>query len=290
MTATETHNAHADGRPLRPHETYVHGHHWRSAADEFEGGKFGMWLFLATELLLFSGFFCAYFVFRMLYPHNWAEASEYYLNWKIGAANTVVLLLSSWTVVMSIRAAQLARRNEILFWLGVTQCCALFFLVVKLGWEYLPKIRKSELPGANFNYAPGVGHAMHNAGPATDVLASAGSVDAAQSLNLADHANLMLANHADTVASIIPVAAAGDGHHAYTPGPHDQIFLSVYWVATATHGVHVLVGMILFAVAMWRASKYHFGPKNYLFLENCGLYWHVVDIIWIFLFPLMYLA
>jgi cytochrome c oxidase subunit 3 len=288
MTATDTTTPHGQQRALKPHETYVHGHHWRNAEDEFEGGKFGMWLFLATELLLFSGFFCAYFVFRMLYPGNWVAASEYYLNWKIGAANTVVLLLSSWTVVMSIRAAQLARRAEILFWLGITQCCALFFLVVKLGWEYLPKIKKSELPGGNFNYAPGVGHhAMDTAQTAGDVLATAGTH---APLGLADHANVLLASHADTVATILPVAAGGDAHHAYTPGPHDQIFLSVYWVATGTHGFHVLVGMVLFTIAMIRAAKHHFGPKNYLFLENCGLYWHVVDIIWIFLFPLMYLA
>lgn len=288
MTAIDAHQPPGPERELKPHETYVHGHHWRSAKDEFEGGKFGMWLFLATELLLFSGFFCAYFVFRMLYPDNWHSASAYYLNWKIGAMNTVVLLLSSWTVVMAIRAAQLGRRNEILVWLGITQACALFFLVVKLGWEYWPKIKKSELPGANFNYAPEAGkHAMETGAPAADMLASAG---ADRALTLTDRANVALANHADTVASIIPVAAKGDGYESFTPGPHDQIFLSVYWVATSTHGLHVLVGMIVFAIAMWRAAKYHFGPKNYLFLENTGLYWHVVDIIWIFLFPLMYLV
>ncbi|MGP1347378.1 MAG: cytochrome c oxidase subunit 3 [Phycisphaerales bacterium] len=294
MTAASTNDAaHADAN-LKPHERYVHGHHWRSAADEFEGGKFGMWLFLSTELLLFSGFFCAYFVFRMLYPENWHTASAYYLNWKIGFANTIVLLLSSWTVVMSIRAAQLGRRNEILAWLGITQLCALFFLVVKLGWEYWPKIQKSELPGANFNYAP---HALNTtpADPAAaDIIASAGSAAITpashSSITLIDHANIALANHADTAATIIPVAAGGGDHGHFTPGPHDQIFLSVYWVATATHGVHVLVGIIVFALAMWKAYKFHFGPKNYLFLENAGLYWHVVDIIWIFLFPLLYLV
>lgn len=213
---------------LPPHERHVPQAHWRNHHDETEGAKLGMWLFLSTEILLFSGFFCAYAVFRMMYPGNWVEASDYYLNWKIGAVNTVVLLLSSYTVVLAIRGAQTNRPRMILINLAITWLCALFFLVVKLGWEYWPKWKKKELPGGFFEYGHG-------------------------------------------------------------PGEHDHIFLSIYWTATATHGFHVLIGMIVIGWVMWKAWKLHYGPKHYTSLENVGLYWHIVDVIWIFLFPMLYL-
>ncbi len=216
-------------RELLPHEAYVPGAHWRNAQDEAEAAKLGMWLFLGTEVLLFAGFFCAYAAFRLWYPDNWHDASRYYLNWKIGFANTVVLLLSSFTIVLAIRGAQTNRKWMTLWTLVITQACAAFFLIVKLGWEYAPKIAKGELPGANFSY---------------------------------DHAQ----------------------------GPYDHIFLSVYWISTATHGFHVFVGMVVIAWAMWKTLKDHYGPRHYTSLENIGLYWHLVDVIWIFLFPLLYLV
>jgi cytochrome c oxidase subunit 3 len=219
----------ADDRPY--HETYEHGHHWRNAHDEFEGAKLGMWLFLATELLMFSGFFCAYFVYRMLYYDTWRASSHYYLDWTIGTMNTVVLLISSFTVVMAIRAAQM-NRKWLCFWnLAITNLCALFFLVVKLGWEYWPKIEKGELPGAFFTY--------------------------------------------------------GHGPEGTT---HDHLFMSIYWVATGTHGLHVLLGIFVITYAMVQVARGRYGPKNYVFLENLGLYWHVVDLVWIFLFPMLYLV
>lgn len=219
---------------LEPHETYTHGHHWRNAKDEADAAKLGMWLFLSTEILLFAGFFCAYGVFRALYPGTWVAASHHYLDWRIGGFNTIILLISSFTIVMAIRGATTNRKWMIVVNLLITNICAGIFLVVKLWLEYWPKIKKDELPGANFNYA---GH-------------------------------------------------AGD----YVPTSHDHIFLSIYWLATATHGFHVLVGMFVIGWATVRAAKGHFGPKHYTFLENTGLYWHIVDVIWIFLFPLLYLV
>ena len=138
---------------LEPHETYTHGHHWRNAKDEAEAAKLGMWLFLSTEILLFAGFFCAYGVFRALYPGTWVEASHHYLDWRIGGFNTVVLLISSFTIVMAIRGATTNRKWMIVTNLIITNICAAIFLILKLWLEYWPKIKKDELPGANFNYA-----------------------------------------------------------------------------------------------------------------------------------------
>jgi cytochrome c oxidase subunit 3 len=140
-----------------------------------------------------------------------------------------VLLLSSFTIVMAIRAAQMNQKGKILLHLFITNLCAIFFLVVKLGWEYWPKIQKGELPGAFFTYGN-------------------------------------------------------------PQGDYDHIFLSIYWISTATHGLHVLIGVLVISWAMWKAAKGHYGPKHYTSLENIGLYWHIVDVIWIFLFPLMYLV
>ncbi|TVQ78340.1 MAG: cytochrome c oxidase subunit 3 family protein [Phycisphaeraceae bacterium] len=248
-------------KELKPWEAYIPQHHWRNATDEAEGAKLGMWLFLSTEVLLFAGFFCAYAFFRLLYPENWHDASRYYLDWEIGAANTAVLLLSSFTIVLAIRAAQQGNRGMMLIHLGITQLCAAFFLIVKLGWEYWPKIRDGKLPGIFFDY-PAV-YAQRAAEKAMIVAPDA----------------------------IIPAAqVAGDYASTFTPGAHDHIFLSIYWISTATHGFHVLVGMFVIGWAMWKAYKWHYGPRHYTSLENVGLYWHIVDIIWIFLFPLLYLV
>ncbi|TVQ64451.1 MAG: cytochrome c oxidase subunit 3 family protein [Phycisphaerales bacterium] len=219
------HNA----RPAAPHENPVVASHFRSKAEQEDAGKMGMWLFLTTEVLLFGGFFCAYAVFRMLYPETFEGASAKFLDWRIGAINTVVLLLSSFTVAMSIRNAQLNQQWWLRINLIITIACAIFFLVTKLWLEYWPKIVEGKLPGTFFTYS----------GAMTD---------------------------------------------------HDQIFLSIYWTATATHGLHVLIGVFLLTWLLVRAWKLHFGPKTYLALENVGLYWHVVDLIWIFLFPLLYLV
>ena len=260
-------------RELLPWEAYVPGHHWRNAEDELEGAKLGMWLFLSTEVLLFGGFFCAYAAFRLMYPENWHEASRHYLIWEIGAANTAVLLLSSFTIVLAIRAAQQGKRGMILINLAITWLCAAFFLVVKLGWEYWPKWKLGELPGIHYNYDAAHGaHASAGASRLGDLAAA--------------HPE---AAHAVMTAAQTATDAAAHAH-AFTPGAHDQIFLSVYWISTATHGFHVLVGMFVIAWAMLKAWRFEYGPKHYTSLENIGLYWHLVDVIWIFLFPLLYLV
>jgi len=213
---------------LPPHERPEVASHFRTLEDQNDAGKLGMWLFLTTEILLFAGFFCAYAVFRMLYPEAFAGASHHYLNWKVGFANTLVLLLSSFTVANAIRCAQLNKQLGLKINLIITIVCALFFLVTKIALEYVPKIQKGELPAGLYTYSHGV-------------------------------------------------------------FDQEPIFLSIYWVSTATHGLHVLIGAILLVWLLLRSFKLHFGPKTYLALENVGLYWHLVDLIWIFLFPLLYL-
>ena len=148
---------------------------------------------------------------------------------RIGAVNTIILLISSWNVAVAVRAAQLGQKMFMAFNLFFASLCGIAFLVIKIALEYVPKIQQGEIPGAKFTYA-----------------------------------------HATSA--------------------YDPIFLSVYWVSTFTHGVHVLIGVFLLWWIGWRALKGHFGPRYYTPVENVGLYWHLVDLIWIFLFPLLYLV
>lgn len=213
--------------PKPPHETVEKGHHWRTKDDEFDAGKLGMWLFLGTEVLLFSGLFCGYAVMRMLYPEAFANGSHY-LNWVYGGLNTLVLLWSSYTMAAAIRHTQLGNK----FWaqvnLGITLGCAGLFLFIKFFFEYIPKWIEGKRPGVLFNYP-------------------------------------------------------------YAEHPMEPMWWSLYYAATGIHASHVIIGMGLIGWLFIRNAKGWYGPKNYLAMENIGLYWHIVDLIWIFLFPLLYL-
>lgn len=215
----------ADNRPY--HETYKHADHFRSNEEEFDASKIGMWLFLTTEVLLFSGLFCVYAVFRMMHPEAFTNGSHY-LNWKIGTGNTIILLVSSFTVVMAIRNAQLNQQ----FWLKVnlliTILCGLAFIGIKFAFEYYPKWSVGKRPGRLFDYP-------------------------------------------------------------FAENEYEHIWWSVYYAATAIHATHVFAGVVLLTWLLIRSLKQHFGPTHYTAIENVGLYWHLVDLIWIFLFPLLYL-
>jgi cytochrome c oxidase subunit III len=209
------------------HETSRHAEHFRSNADEFDACKIGMWLFLATEILLFGGLFCAYGVFRMLYPEAFAQGSHS-LDWRLGGFNTVVLLVSSFTIAKAIQDAQRNRQGWLQINLALTMLAGVAFLVIKFVFEYGPKWAEGKRPGALFD-------------------------------------------------------------DAFAVSPYEPIWWSLYYVATGIHATHVLIGVLVIGWLWWRARKRHFGPTHYNAVEITGLYWHVVDIIWIFLFPLLYL-
>ena len=125
--------------PTAAHESAVHesaaheehvAHHFHSAAQQFAAGKLGMWLFLATEVLFFSGLFVAYATYRNLHPEVFASASEH-LNTTLGAINTIVLLFSSLTMAWGVRSAQLGNSRTLVLCLTITLACAGFFLGVK---------------------------------------------------------------------------------------------------------------------------------------------------------------
>jgi cytochrome c oxidase subunit 3 len=209
------------------YETYKAAAHYRDRDHEFDAVKFGVWLFLATEILLFSGMFVGYAVLRLLHPEAFVNGSGYLdVGW--GLLNTVVLLYSSFTVACAVRCAQVGDQAGLKRNIIITTVCGLAFLVIKFVFEYYPKWTQGKLPGKFFSY----------------------------------------------------------------PGAHDPnepLWWGLYWGATGIHATHVLVGIGLFLWLLVRANKRHFGPTHYNAVEGVGLYWHIVDIVWIFLFPLLYL-
>jgi cytochrome c oxidase subunit 3 len=201
--------------------------HFQRPEQQVDAAKLGMWLFLATEILIFGGLFVAYAVYHNLHPELF-KAAHKFLNVKLGAFNTVVLLFSSLTVVLAIHGAQQGKRQMVIWNLVITITCACIFLVVKY-FEYSHKFHAGLLPGYFFT-----------------------------------NANL--------------------------PSPDEaHIFFGIYFLMTGLHGIHVVIGILMLVWLLVRTCKDDFNAQYYTPLEVGGLYWHLVDVIWIFLFPLLYL-
>jgi cytochrome c oxidase subunit 3 len=269
--AEEVHG-HGDGHG---HNPYL-AHHFENMEQQFDSGKMGMWLFLATELLLFAGLFAMYAVNRSIYPELFMEG-HHYLDRSMGAINTVILLFSSLTMAWAVRAAQLGQQKLLVKLLVVTFLCGCGFLVVKT-FEYGHKIHDGLLPGKYFNPKH-----LHETAAASSPTAK--STTTAPVLPGAE-------------AALIPVGERGpEGLAARTKAeplsPERKIglarFFSMYFVITGLHAFHVIIGMSVIAWLIVKAMKGTFGPSYFTPVDLGGLYWHLVDLIWIYLFPLLYL-
>lgn len=202
-------------------------HHFDSADTQFDSIRMGVWIFLATEVLFFGGLFCAFFIFRGWYFDSFVEA-HHHLDKVMGAVNTLVLISSSLTMALGVRAAQTSNKKLCTQMLVVTILCAITFLLVKY-FEYTHKIHDGLLPGALFS--------------------------------------------------------AKDFHTA-----HPSVFFSIYFMMTGVHGLHVIIGIGLITWILLRNMRGEFSSRYYAPVEGVGLYWHLVDLIWIYLFPLLYLV
>lgn len=192
-----------------------HGHaHHIDPAVGYESAKLGMWLFLATELLLFGGLFTAYTIFRAKYPAMFEE-QHLELNKTLGALNTVILIFSSLTMAMGVTCIQRGNRKLLTILLAITILCGLIFGFNKY-LEYSAKFH----------------------------------------------------------------------HHIY---PSTSIFFALYFMMTGLHMLHVLAGVITLTVLLVLNVRGKFSETYNSPVEIGGLYWHLVDLIWIYLFPLLYL-
>jgi cytochrome c oxidase subunit 3 len=198
-----------------------------TAEQQKDASVLAMWIFLVTEVMFFGGMFLAYTAYRSFYPDVFGAASRT-LSATVGAVNTAVLLTSSYTMVLAVRAAQLGRRRALIVFLILTMLLGAVFLGVK-AYEWHEKFVEHHVPGPSFHLEgePLQGQA--------------------------------------------------------------QLFFSLYFAMTGLHALHMVVGFGIMLVMAWRAWLGHFSAQYYTPVDVAGLYWHFVDVIWIFLFPLLYL-
>lgn len=192
---------------------------------DFTGIRIGMWLFLYSEIILFGGLFVLYAVYFHMYPEDFTAGGKQ-LDRVIGAVNTIILLISSFTVAASITALRTKKKSLSLGLLAFSFLCGAVFLVNKY-FEW--------------------GHKFH--------------------------------------ADIYP------NSETLVSGPVGQnMFFGLYYVITGLHGLHVIIGMTLLAYSFTGIMRDKVTYSRFALLENSGLYWHLVDLIWIFVFPLFYLV
>jgi cytochrome c oxidase subunit 3 len=200
--------------------------HFNSLEQQHEAATLGMWIFLATEVMLFGGLFTAYTIYRTVYPLGFAEGSRH-MNVLLGAVNTVVLLVSSASMAMGVDAARLGRRGALMGFLALTALLGLVFVGIK-GVEYVQHFNEGLVPGLAWSYAG--------------------------------------------------------------PRPAEvQLFMLAYFTMTGLHAIHLLIAVGLVAIMLLKARGPSALPVRHTPFELVGLYWHFVDIIWVFLLPLLYL-
>lgn len=340
MAIAESHTSTHHDDHHHDHGEFI-AHHFDNAEQQFDSGKLGIWVFLVTEILFFSGLFVAYTLYRNHHPEIFAQA-HVYLDKVLGGINTVVLLFSSLTMALAVRAAQLGKNKQCGTYTLVTMFCAAIFLGVK-AVEYSHKwtmgifVRSSfELGQSSYQTQSPLALSLG----ISDYLLYLSVIPAlllvlfvvwsviAGFVNQPNLSKLMM-GLAITASGFFVGAVGGEvyernlaGHHGGDHHDHDHdhamsdvlqlqaaaplvggggevdpsklhpnigIFFSIYYCMTGLHAIHILAGIAALAWIYWRSIKNHwrsdyFGPVDYV-----GLYWHLVDLIWIFLFPLLYL-
>ncbi len=209
-------------------EAHAHvAHHYPNLPQQEHAARLGMWLFLATELLLFGGLFTAYGVYRFVFADTFKAASEL-LSAPAGTLNTIVLITSSLTVALAHHFVQLRKGRLAALSLLITLALATVFLGVK-AWEWTHDFHEGLLPGKFYS--------------STELAGDAGA----------------------------------------------PMFFSIYYLLTGLHGLHVLIGMTVLTVLMVKCFLGRYDHGYVTPVELGGMYWHLVDLIWIFLYPLLYL-
>ncbi len=281
-------------------------HHFDTAEQQFAAGKMGMWLFLATEVLLFAGLFCAYTVYRSNHPEIFVYAHQF-LDPNMGALNTCVLLFSSLTVAWAVRASQLGQQRLTMALLAITILCGFGFMSIKY-IEYSHKWKHGLLWGTRYVPEQHVETGGHGEPPEIEVVhQDAGEVEHGidgTAVVVHEEANLTpgqiiipedertkLATAAIGPLGLAPEVSKDEvaGEHAEVAPDNVHIFFGIYFGMTGLHGIHVLAGMIMLTWLLIRTARGHFSPEYFTPIDLGALYWHLVDLIWIFLFPLLYL-
>jgi cytochrome c oxidase subunit 3 len=244
-------------------------HHFDDMEQQREASTFGMWVFLLTEIMMFGGLFTAYLIYRLkYYPAFVAGSTSISVSW--GFANTLILLLSSFTMAMAVWAAQKGIRKQQMMWLILTMIFGAAFLGVKAK-EYYDKYDECHIPGHI------IGKGFNAWGGCEADQPELGNIKK----EIQDRAK-------ESIAKGYKAEVPSDVSAEQT-AKQTEIFFSFYFAMTGLHAFHMIIGLILLTWLLLRASRGQFGPEYYTPMELGGLYWHFVDIVWIFLFPLLYL-
>lgn len=195
--------------------------HHTDPVTAYHSAKFAMWLFLGTEILLFSALFTSFVLFQWMYPTEFKHGGDH-LSWPLGCFNTAVLLFSSFTAALAVDGAQHGDNKRVVKNFGITIVCGFIFLGVK-AVEYYGKYKDGYWPGKEHYW-------------------------------------------------------------------EFKNFLGIYFAMTGLHAFHVIIGMGLLTWVLLKARKGRFGNTYYTPVELGALYWHLVDLVWIYLFPLLYLV
>ena len=310
--------SHADSHGHDAHGHHGHGdhakypflaHHFDTPLQQFESGKLGMWVFLATEVLFFGALFVMYAILRFKDPQVFSYAANY-LDTILGGINTCVLILSSLTMAIGVRAAQTNKKGLLSLCLFLTLLGAVGFLVIKY-FEYSHKFHLNLKWGQAFYQPVGADEAaavkVEPKPVENPVLAisspnpSAGAAPVAlATLPPADKTAIAAPKAGPDGVSTPAMVEAVDAtvHVSHPEGPHlldpampanTHRFFAIYYLMTGLHGIHVLIGVGVIGWLFLASLKGRFSSDYYTPVDLVGLYWHVVDLVWIFLFPLFYL-
>jgi cytochrome c oxidase subunit 3 len=230
-------------------------HHFETLEQQRQSTSLGMWVFLVTEIMFFGGLFAAYVVYRNMF-HEAFNAASHHLDVRLGGINTAVLIGSSFTMAMAVRGSQQGKRNSTAGFLVLTMLLGLTFLGIK-AFEYNHKFEEHLFPGPSFQFQA---HAA---------------------------ADLVTAVERGGVSQYAPNGVSA--HTAIVDPRHARIFFSLYFAMTGLHALHMVVGAGLLAWLLKPTLAGRWSAAYHDPVECVGLYWHFVDIVWIFLFPLLYL-
>jgi len=249
--------------------------------------KIGIWLFLASEVMLFGGLFSAYVLLRVgadegMWPHGW-------LNVKLGAINTLLLALSAITTLLAWAACKVRDFGKFKFFHACTIILALTFLCIK-SYEYYDKFHHYEVQLKSGGYADG--HFVKQSDD-FDVTKHIGTITL-HGHKVEDRKELMdlrtpAAQTAKHEEMEIP---ASDIVKLENYGPQHHTFTAIYFTMSGLHALHILGGILVIGYLwgpgsrMWKTDPERFTNR----IEVSGLFWHFVDLVWIFLFPVLYLT
>ncbi len=244
-------------------------HHFDNLTQQQQTVRFGMWVFLITEVLFFGGAFCAYTVYRIWFPREF-EAGSAVLNVGIASVNTFLLLTSSLTVTLAMRACYVGDQKGVRNWLLATIVLGSAFLGLKFR-EYYLDYEEGLIPSSR-----------------TELVRTTGSGEGVPGADFREQP-VFVGNYLKAAEEA--ERQTGKSFVEEVNLTRVQLFFMFYYSMTGLHGLHMIVGIGLLIWQYVLASRGFFAyPGRYVYIEVMSLYWHFVDMVWMFLLPLLYLA